>query len=108
VTPAIKLARKHKIPFNLHQYQHNTNADSYGQEAADALGLNPARVFKTLVIQLNNSDLIVGIVPVSGSLNLKATASVANAKKAVMAYKLKVQTTTGYVLGGISPLGQRR
>jgi len=108
VTPAIKLARKHKIPFNLHQYQHNTNADSYGQEAADALGLNPARVFKTLVIQLNNSDLIVGIVPVSGSLNLKATASVANAKKAVMADKLKVQTTTGYVLGGISPLGQRK
>ncbi len=108
MTPAIKLARKHKIPFNVHQYQHDTNADSYGQEAADALGLNPARLFKTLVVELNNSELVVGIVPVSGSLNLKAIASAANAKKAVMADKQKVQTTTGYVLGGVSPLGQRK
>jgi len=108
MTPAIDLATKHKIAFKVHQYPHDPNAESYGNEAAIALGLKPRKVFKTLVVELNTKELIVGIVPVSGSLNLKAIASAAKAKKAIMADKVKVQRTTGYVLGGVSPLGQRK
>jgi len=108
VTPAIDLVERCKIAYTLHQYQHNSNTDSFGEEAARRLNLNPAQVFKTLVVELNNKELIVGIVPVNGSLNLKAIAVAAHAKKASMADKLKVQRTTGYVLGGVSPLGQRK
>ena len=108
MTPAIDLVTKHKIVFSVHQYSHDPNAESYGNEAVIALNLEPLRVFKTLVVELNRKELVVGIVPVSGSLNLKAIASAANAKKAVMADKTKVQRTTGYVLGGVSPIGQRK
>ena len=108
MTPAIDLATKHNVAFTVHQYDHDPSVESYGDEAAAILGLDPAQVFKTLVVELNTSELVVGIVPVSGSLNLKAIASAAKAKKAVMADKLKVQRTTGYVLGGVSPIGQRK
>lgn len=108
MTPAIDLARKNKIAFNVHQYKHDPNTTSFGHEATIALGLDPVRVFKTLVVELNTNELIVGVVPVSGSLDLKAIASAAKAKKAIMADKGKVQATTGYIIGGVSPLGQRK
>ena len=108
MTPAIDLANKYKVAFTVHQYQHDPNAESYGDEAAARLGFHANRVFKTLVVELNTGELAVGIVPVSGSLNLKALAAAAKAKKAVMADSLKVQRTTGYVLGGVSPIGQRK
>ena len=108
MTPAIELAEKHKIKYTVHQYNHNPNSISYGEEAAQNLGVSQSRVFKTLVVELNSKELIVGVVPVKGSLNLKAIAATVNAKKAAMADKLKVQRTTGYVIGGVSPLGQRK
>ena len=108
MTPAIELAEKHKIKYTVHQYNHNPNSISYGEEAAQNLGVSQSRVFKTLVVELNSKELIVGVVPVKGSLNLKAIAATVNAKKAAMADKLKVQRITGYVIGGVSPLGQRK
>ncbi|MFT6100421.1 MAG: Cys-tRNA(Pro)/Cys-tRNA(Cys) deacylase [Arenicella sp.] len=108
MTPAIELATKYKVAFTVHQYQHNSKAESYGDEAAVSLGADPKQVFKTLVVELNSGELAVGVVPVSGSLNLKAIANAANAKKAAMADKLKVQRSSGYVLGGVSPIGQRK
>lgn len=108
MTPAIDLANHHKVAFTLHQYQHDPNTTSYGNEAAGMLGLEPSRVFKTLVVELDTNELIVGIVPVSSTLNLKAIATSLKAKKASMADKRKVQNTTGYVIGGVSPIGQRK
>jgi Cys-tRNA(Pro)/Cys-tRNA(Cys) deacylase len=108
VTPAIDLATKKNIKFTIHEYQHDSSSASYGDEAASVLGQDPNQVFKTLVVELNTGELVVGLVPVSCSLSLKAIASAAKAKKAHMADKQKVQRTTGYVLGGVSPLGQRK
>lgn len=108
MTPAIDQARKAKIAFQIHEYDHEANAESYGEEAAIKLGLAPERVFKTLVVQLDGQALAVGIVPVSGKLNLKQLARAAGAKKAVMADARDVERSTGYVLGGVSPLGQKK
>lgn len=90
-----------------HAYEHDPRAQSYGQEAADVLGLDPARVFKTLMIDLDG-ELAVAVVPVSGSLDLKRAAAALGAKKAQMADAAAAQRATGYVLGGISPFGQKR
>lgn len=90
----------------LHPYTHDPAAPSYGTEAAQALGVDPARVFKTLMVDVEGR-LAVGIVPVSGTLDLKAIAAALGAKKAAMADPAAAQRRTGYVLGGISPLGQR-
>ena len=79
MTPAIDFATKKQVPFTVHQYQHDTNVDSYGSEAVNALGQDPCQVFKTLVVELNTGELAVGLVPVSGSLNLKAIAAAAKA-----------------------------
>lgn len=91
----------------LHPYSHDPAAASYGAEAADVLGVDPARVFKTLMVEVEGR-LAVGIVPVSGTLDLKAFAAAMGAKKAAMADPAAAQRRTGYVLGGISPLGQRQ
>lgn len=91
----------------LHPYSHDPAAGSYGAEAADVLGVDPARVFKTLMVEVEGR-LAVGIVPVSGTLDLKAFAAAMGAKKAAMADPAAAQRRTGYVLGGISPLGQRQ
>lgn len=108
MTPAIKQLQKHKIAHVLHSYDHDPSAASYGLEAASKLGISPEKVFKTLVVKINDGQFVVGVVPVSGQLNLKAIASAVGGKKAVMADKSIVQSMTGYVIGGVSPLGQKK
>lgn len=108
MTPAVDLVRKEGIAHTLHEYPHDPKSESYGSEAAEKLGLDPDQVFKTLVAETDSGDLVVAIVPVSGNLNLKQLAKAVKAKRATMADKQKVQRTTGYVLGGVSPLGQKK
>jgi Cys-tRNA(Pro)/Cys-tRNA(Cys) deacylase len=96
-----------KIPFTLHEYAHDPRHDSYGMEASDALDLPPERVFKTLVAAVDGS-LAVGIVPVDRQLDLKALAAATGGKKAMMAEVAAAERATGYVAGGISPVGQKR
>ncbi|NVK19227.1 MAG: Cys-tRNA(Pro) deacylase [Methylocystaceae bacterium] len=108
MTPAINLAKKKKIKFEIHQYDHDPKAASYGEEAAEKLGIALTKVFKTLVVASEKNDLCVCIVPVSGSLDLKQVAKALGVKKTAMADAKKVQSTTGYVLGGVSPLGQKK
>jgi len=108
MTPAVKQCQKAKITFTLHQYQHDANAASYGLEAAEKLSVNCERIFKTLVVETESKTLAVAIVPVAQQLNLKYIAKSLKCKKVVMAEPKRVQSTTGYVLGGVSPLGQKR
>ena len=110
MTPAIKTAEKAKITFAVHEYAHDPHADSYGLEAATALGVNELQVFKTLLVSLQGgpASLAVGIVPVACQLVLKAFATAAGAKKATMADPRQAERVTGYVVGGISPLGQKK
>lgn len=106
-TPATAVLAAAGVPFVLHPYTHDPAAASYGTEAAEALGVSPAKVFKTLMVEVDGR-LAVGVVPVSGSLDLKAIAAALGAKKASMADPAAAERRTGYVLGGISPLGQRQ
>ncbi|MBN8431209.1 Cys-tRNA(Pro) deacylase [Microbulbifer salipaludis] len=108
MTPAIKTAEKAKIPFQVHTYTHDPAAASYGLEAAEKLGVSPQSVFKTLVVALDGASLAVAVLPVEHSLSMKLIAKAAGAKKAEMADKQVVQRSTGYVLGGVSPLGQKK
>jgi len=108
MTPAINLLKKQKISFELHKYKHDAKHPSYGTEAAEKLDLDPNRVFKTLVVQIDNDELVVAILPVTRTLNLKEAARSFNVKSAVMADARRVQNTTGYVLGGVSPLAQKK
>ena len=108
MTPAINAAKQARVNYTIHEYEHDPAAESYGEEAAEKIGANPAQVFKTLVVSLDGKNLAVGIVPVTAMLGLKQIAKAAGAKKAVMADKQLVQRTTGYVLGGVSPLGQKK
>lgn len=108
MTPAIDQARKAGIAFEIQEYEHDPGAESYGEEAVVKLGLSPDEVFKTLVVKLDSGALAVGVVPVTGKLNLKQMAKAAGAKKATMAEARDVERVTGYVLGGVSPLGQKK
>ncbi len=108
MTPAIKSLEKAKVTFTIHQYSHDPAAESYGLEAAEKLGVAPAQVFKTLVVQLDAKDYAVAVLPVSEMLSMKLIAKAAGAKKAAMANKLDVERMSGYVLGGVSPLGQKK
>lgn len=105
-TPATAALAAAGVSFTLHPYNHDPSAASYGLEAAEVLGIDPARVFKTLMVEIDGR-LAVGVVPVSGSLDLKAIAAALGSKKAAMANPAAAERRTGYVLGGISPLGQR-
>ena len=106
-TPATTVLTRAGVAFELHQYDHDPAAPSYGLEAAAALGVAPAEVFKTLLVD-GGSGLAVGIVPVGRQLDLKAIASALGWKRAVMADPAVAERATGYVVGGISPIGQRR
>ena len=101
-TPATKAARAARIAFEVHEYAHDPRAESYGREAANALKLDPARVFKTLVVDLDGT-LATCVVPVESALDLRALG-----KRAALADRAAAERATGYVLGGISPLGQRK
>lgn len=106
-TPATVVLEKAKAEFTLHPYEHDPSAQAYGEEAADALGVPYERIFKTLVAE-TESGLAVAVVPVAGRLDLKALAAALGGKRAAMADAAKVERVTGYVVGGISPLGQRK
>ena len=106
-TRATDLLARLKIPYTVHSYEHDPRAGAYGLEAAAALGVPPDRVFKTLVAEVDER-LTVAVVPVAGSLDLKALAGAAGGKKARMADPAAAERATGYVTGGISPLAQRR
>jgi Cys-tRNA(Pro)/Cys-tRNA(Cys) deacylase len=106
-TPATIALTKAGISFEVHRYDHDPAASSYGDEAAEALGIDPGRVYKTLFASVDGR-LVVGVVPVSGQLNLKALAAAVCGKKAVMARPEDAERATGYVVGGISPIGQKR
>jgi Cys-tRNA(Pro)/Cys-tRNA(Cys) deacylase len=101
-TPAVAAAERAGIDFAVHEYEHDSAAASYGLEAAEKLGVDPARVFKTLVVSVGG-ELHVACVPVASQLDLKALG-----KRARMADRTQAERTTGYVQGGISPIGQRR
>jgi len=106
-TPATLALTSSGIAFELHHYEHDPRAASYGLEAAEALGVEPARVFKTLLASLDGA-LVVGIVPVAGQLDLKALARALGGSKATMAEVGAAERATGYVAGGISPVGQKK
>ena len=106
-TPATVALDRAGVAFTLHPYAHDPRAASYGEEAAAALGLDAARVFKTLLASVDGV-LVVGIVPVTGLLDLKALARALGGSRATMAEVAAAERATGYVAGGISPLGQRR
>jgi Cys-tRNA(Pro)/Cys-tRNA(Cys) deacylase len=106
-TPATVILTRAGVPFTTHAYEHDPSASSYGLEAAEVLGLDPDRVFKTLFVEVDGR-LVVGIVPVSRQLDLKAVAAAVEGKKATMADPAAAERATGYVVGGISPLGQKR
>lgn len=108
MTPAINLAKRQKISHRVHEYAHDPAIASYGLEAAEKLGVAEQRVFKTLVVSLDGGELAVGVLPVSAKLSMKRLAKAAGAKKAAMAQPGEVQRATGYVLGGVSPLGQKK
>lgn len=108
MTPAIELLKKGKVPHEVLSYHHDPKAASYGLEAAEKLGLAPATVFKTLLAVSEKLELLVAIVPVAGTLDLKALAQAAGVKKLEMAKPDQAQRSTGYLVGGISPLGQKK
>ncbi|MCE2949416.1 MAG: Cys-tRNA(Pro) deacylase [bacterium] len=109
MTPAIAAARKAGIPHQVLEYRHDPGAESYGLEAAEALGIDPATVFKTLVVaDAAGRSWAVGLVPVDRQLDLKAMAAALGMRKVEMAQAADAERLTGYVVGGISPLGQRR
>jgi Cys-tRNA(Pro)/Cys-tRNA(Cys) deacylase len=106
-TPATVALDKAGVAFTVHDYVHDPAAESYGDEAAQAMGVTPERVFKTLVAEVDGA-LVVGVVPVAGQLDLKALATAVGGKRAAMADPAAAERSSGYVRGGISPIGQRK
>jgi len=107
MTPAIAHLESAGIDFKVHEFE-SSQGQGYGAEAARALGLPAERVFKTLVVKVDAERLVVAVLPVNRELNLKLLAAAAHGKRAAMASAREAERATGYVLGGISPLGQRQ
>lgn len=108
MTPAINLLKKNKCEYKIHKYDHDPENTNFGLEAAEKLALDENQVFKTLLVELTPKELAVAVLPVSCQLSLKEIASGFKSKKAIMANKTEAQKVTGYLLGGISPLGQKK
>lgn len=105
--PCYRAGKKLNIDYQLHDYSHDSQATSYGLEAAEKLGVAAEQVYKTLVVQTETNKLAVAIVPVNSTVNLKKMAKAIGCKKVQMADPKQVERSTGYVLGGVSPLGQK-
>ena len=108
MTPAIDLLKKQNIPHSIHEYQHKSSVISFGQEAIDKLGVPAVQIYKTLLAELDDGELAVAVLPVLRKLNTKLLAKALGRKKAKMADAHKVKRVTGYVMGGVSPLGQKK
>ena len=108
MTPAINCLKKAKINYQIHQYEHDANSKAYGEEAAEKLNIPFDQILKTLVISVDNKNLSVALVPVSKQLDLKAFIKVIGSKRAKMANKKEIERVTGYILGGVSPIGQKK
>ncbi|HYE51869.1 MAG TPA: Cys-tRNA(Pro) deacylase [Azospirillaceae bacterium] len=107
-TPAVDAVRKAGVPHRLLEYDYDPDADAIGMQAAEALGVDPACLFKTLVVQLEGGGLACAVIPSPARLDLKALAQAAGAKRGAMADPKEAQRASGYVVGGISPIGMRR
>jgi len=109
MTPAVQVAKESKITYTLHEYKHNPDAQSFGEEVATALGISQDQVYKTLVVVIDKKtkEMAVGIVPVSKQLDFKALARAAGVKRAFMAPVEDAERATGYAVGGTSPFGQK-
>jgi Cys-tRNA(Pro)/Cys-tRNA(Cys) deacylase len=108
MTPAVRFLKKQKVPFKLLKYSHDDNTQNFANEASLKLGLSPERIFKTLVVAVDTNNFIAAIVPSDKQLCMKKLAKAVSGKRAAMAEAKKVQRMSGYVLGGVSPFGQKR
>lgn len=108
MTPAVNLLKKAKIKHSLHSYDHDPKSKAYGEEAAGKLNISFDRLFKTLIVFVDDEKFMTALVPVSKQLDLKKIVKATGSKKAKMAEKLDVERVTGYILGGVSPMGQKK